>query len=84
MSISRLARIPLRSPSRSYATTAGLNALARPKAENLSATWKGTSATGGNTKNFIGGTFVDSKTTQWHDVLDPVCLCPKSLCKSKC
>jgi malonate-semialdehyde dehydrogenase (acetylating)/methylmalonate-semialdehyde dehydrogenase len=84
MSISRLARIPLRSPSRSYATTAGLNALARPKAENLSATWKGTSATGGNTKNFIGGAFVDSKTTQWHDVLDPVCLCSKLLCKSMC
>ncbi|KAG0696027.1 Aldehyde/histidinol dehydrogenase [Suillus ampliporus] len=71
MSIPRLARIPLRTPSRFYATTAGLNALARPKAESLSATWKGTSATGGNTKNFIGGAFVESKTTQWHDVLDP-------------
>ncbi|KIK34317.1 hypothetical protein CY34DRAFT_98234, partial [Suillus luteus UH-Slu-Lm8-n1] len=32
--------------------------------ESLSATWKGTSATGGNTKNFIGGAFVDSKTSQ--------------------
>ncbi|KAG2116278.1 hypothetical protein DEU56DRAFT_919258 [Suillus clintonianus] len=58
-----------RSPSRSYATTVGLNATARPKAESLSATWKGTS--GSNTKNFIGGAFVDSKTSRWHDVLDP-------------
>ncbi|KAG1789685.1 uncharacterized protein HD556DRAFT_1311087 [Suillus plorans] len=48
-----------------------LNAIARPKAESLSATWKGTSATGGNTKNFTGGAFFDSKTSQWHDVLDP-------------
>ncbi|KAG1736280.1 hypothetical protein EDD22DRAFT_787526, partial [Suillus occidentalis] len=32
--------------------------------ESLSATWKGTSATGGSTKNFIGGAFVDSKKSQ--------------------
>lgn len=73
MPTSRLARIPLRVPLRTYATTAGLNAFARQTAENISANWKGTSATGGNTKNFIGGVFVESKTTQWHDVLDPVC-----------
>jgi len=74
MPISRLARIPLRT-LRGYATTASLNPLVRQKAENISANWKGTSATGGNTKNFIGGAFVESKTTQWHDVLDPVRLC---------
>ncbi|KAJ6604498.1 Aldehyde/histidinol dehydrogenase, partial [Mycena vulgaris] len=28
-------------------------------------------ASGGTTKNFIGGEFVDSKTTDWIDVLDP-------------
>ena len=57
---------------RSYATLSSLNAVARTKAEALSAHWKGTSATGGNTRNFIGGEFVDSSTTEWHHVLDPV------------
>ncbi|KAF9244562.1 methylmalonate-semialdehyde dehydrogenase [Melanogaster broomeanus] len=44
---------------RTYATVSGLNAAAR------------THATGGNTKNFIGGEFVESKATLWHDVVDP-------------
>jgi len=48
-----------------------LSAVARPKAEQISAEWKGTSATGGNTKNFIGGQFVESKSTEWIDVHDP-------------
>lgn len=74
MSVSRLSRLSsLR--SRSFATSAPLSALsatALPKAEQISAEWKGTSATGGTTKNFIGGQFVDSKTSEWVDVLDPV------------
>ena len=49
----------------------GLSEAVRVKAEELSA-WKGTSATGGNTKNFIGGEFVESKTETWIDVVDPV------------
>ena len=49
-----------------------LNAKALPFAEKISAEWKGTSATGGTTKNFIGGEFVESKSSQWFDVLDPV------------
>jgi len=49
-----------------------LNAIARPIAERLSAEWKGTSLTGGKTKNFINGEFVDSKTDKWFDVHDPV------------
>ncbi|KAI0051646.1 methylmalonate-semialdehyde dehydrogenase [Auriscalpium vulgare] len=63
--------------ARTYATASsrpplsGLNALARPKAEQLSRDWKGTSATGENTKNFIGGEFVESKTAEWIDVVDP-------------
>ncbi|TFY78820.1 hypothetical protein EWM64_g5192 [Hericium alpestre] len=62
---------------RGYATTttrpplSGLNAVVRPKAEQLSRDWKGTSATGENTKNYIGGEFVQSKATQWLDVVDP-------------
>jgi len=43
----------------------------REKAELLSSSWKGTNASGGNTKNYIGGQFVESKTEKWIDVLDP-------------
>ncbi|EIM92143.1 methylmalonate-semialdehyde dehydrogenase [Stereum hirsutum FP-91666 SS1] len=64
--------------TRSYASAAssrpplsGLNATARSKAEQLSKDWKGTSASGENTKNFIAGEFVESKATKWIDVLDP-------------
>jgi len=57
---------------RSYATLSALGSVARTKAETLSAHWKGTSATGGNTRNFIGGEFVESSTAEWHPVLDPV------------
>ncbi|KDR85348.1 hypothetical protein GALMADRAFT_234171 [Galerina marginata CBS 339.88] len=48
-----------------------LSALALPKAEQISANWKGTSATGGSTKNFIGGEFAESQSTEWIDVHDP-------------
>jgi len=56
---------------RSMATTAGLNSFARGKAEEITKIWKGTNATGGKTKNFIGGQFVESQTTEWIEVLDP-------------
>ncbi|KAI0721219.1 methylmalonate-semialdehyde dehydrogenase [Cerioporus squamosus] len=49
----------------------GLSATARSKAEMISQDWKGTSATGANTKNFIGGEFVESTTEKWIDVVDP-------------
>ena len=65
--------------TRSYATTAtvhpplvALSPTARNQAEKISAEFKGTSATGENTKNFIGGEFVESKAEKWIDVLDPV------------
>lgn len=63
--------------TRSFATAASnpplaaLSSTARTQAEKISAEWKGTSATGGNTKNLIGGEFVESKTSQWIDVVDP-------------
>ncbi|KAG7099016.1 hypothetical protein E1B28_000899 [Marasmius oreades] len=62
------------SHTRSFSTSlplASLSASARPHAEKLSAEWKGTSATGGTTKNFIGGEFVESKTRDWIEVVDP-------------
>ncbi|GBE78255.1 methylmalonate-semialdehyde dehydrogenase [Sparassis latifolia] len=62
---------------RSFATAvsrpplSALSSVARAKAEQISAEWKGTSASGGNTKNFVGGEFVESQTSEWIDVVDP-------------
>ena len=64
--------------TRSFATAAthpplvGLSSTARAQAEKISAEWGGTSATGGNTKNLIGGEFVESTAADWIDVVDPV------------
>lgn len=60
--------------ARTYATASrsALTATARAKAEQISLEWKGTSATGDNTRNFIGGEFVESKTSDWVEVTDPV------------
>ncbi|KIM47863.1 hypothetical protein M413DRAFT_61305 [Hebeloma cylindrosporum] len=48
-----------------------LGSLALLKAEQISSNWKGTSATGASTKNFIGGEFVESSSDEWIDVHDP-------------
>ena len=56
----------------SRAPLSGLNATARPKAEQITAQWKGTNASGENVKNYIGGKFIDSKTDKWIDLVDPV------------
>ncbi|KAF9479732.1 methylmalonate-semialdehyde dehydrogenase [Pholiota conissans] len=53
------------------ASAKALSALALPKAEQISTNWKGTSATGESTKNFIGGEFIESKSSEWIDVHDP-------------
>lgn len=58
--------------SQSSENKSGLSALAQQAAEEVSAKWRGTSATGGKTKNYIGGEFVESKADKWLDVLDPV------------
>ncbi|KJA25882.1 hypothetical protein HYPSUDRAFT_37368 [Hypholoma sublateritium FD-334 SS-4] len=60
-----------RSAFHTSAHTKALSALALPKAEQISAHWKGTNATGGLTKNFIGGEFVESHSAEWIDVHDP-------------
>lgn len=41
-------------------------------AELQSQNWKGTVTDGSDTKLFIGGEFVSSKTNKWIDVHDPV------------
>ncbi|KAJ3550291.1 hypothetical protein NMY22_g560 [Coprinellus aureogranulatus] len=67
-----LHRFPqLRSAFHTSARANALSTAALPRAQKLSADWKGTSATGGNTKNFIGGQFVESKASEWVDVHDP-------------
>ncbi|KAI0800860.1 methylmalonate-semialdehyde dehydrogenase [Fomes fomentarius] len=76
MPLAKLTR-PAQLRVRSLATSAsrpplsGLSAVAKSRAEKLSQEWKGTSATGANTKNFVGGEFVESKAEQWIDVVDP-------------
>lgn len=78
MSLSRFPRPRhISSPARPFSTSArasaGLSPLARPVATEISAKWKGTSMTGGTTKNFIGGQFAESKTDKWLEAVDPVC-----------
>ena len=40
-------------------------------AESITSNWKGTNASGGRTKNFINGEFVESQTQKWLEVRDP-------------
>jgi hypothetical protein len=47
-------------------------------AELQSQNWKGTATDGSDTKLFIGGEFVASKTDKWIDVHDPVRVYPSS------
>jgi malonate-semialdehyde dehydrogenase (acetylating)/methylmalonate-semialdehyde dehydrogenase len=56
----------------SRAPLSGLNAVARAKAEQITAQWKGTNGSGENVKNYIGGKFIDSKADLWIDLVDPV------------
>ncbi|KIK70843.1 hypothetical protein GYMLUDRAFT_32914 [Collybiopsis luxurians FD-317 M1] len=68
-----LPRIRTLHHSRAFGTSAralSLSSAARIKADSLSQ-WKGTSVNGGQTKNFIGGEFVESKSSEWIDVLEP-------------
>lgn len=71
MPVARLAR-GYASAAAASAQTGSLSPLAAKAAEEVSAKWKGTSATGGNTKNYIGGEFVESKADRWLEVRDPV------------
>lgn len=51
----------------------GYGPLAQAAAEEVTSKWKGTSALGGKTKNYIGGEFTESKADKWLEVRDPVC-----------
>lgn len=52
-------------------SSGGLSPLAQAAAEEVTSKWKGTSAVGGKTKNYIGGEFVESKAEKWLEVRDP-------------
>lgn len=73
--------------ARAFSTSAprfALSPAALSKAERISAEWKGTSATGGTTKNFIGGEWLESKASEWIDVVDPVSPLILSLLYAEC
>ncbi|KAF8647903.1 hypothetical protein AX16_006435 [Volvariella volvacea WC 439] len=73
MAIAQISKLRLLN-ARSFSSSAvrgALSATARPHAEKISAEWKGTNALGGNTKNFIGGQFVESNTSEWIELHDP-------------
>lgn len=81
MSVHHASRISRLTCTRAFASAAadvphrslgGLSAVVREKAERLSTQWKGTNASGGSTKNYIGGEFRESSTDKWVEVLDPV------------
>ena len=63
--------VTVTSPSSGYGPR--FSALGMKAAEEISSKWKGTTANGGRTKNFIGGDFVESQTEKWLEVRDPVC-----------
>lgn len=55
----------------SKSPASGLGPLATPRAQDVEAKWRGTSTSGGTTKNYVEGRFVDSATKAWVDVHDP-------------
>ncbi|KAK8853282.1 methylmalonate-semialdehyde dehydrogenase (acylating) [Kwoniella newhampshirensis] len=72
----------LRTQTRSFASPAlasstsnkekgALSPLALKAAEEVSSKWRGTSANGGRTMNYIGGEFSESKADKWLEVRDP-------------
>ncbi|CAO1630283.1 unnamed protein product [Sympodiomycopsis kandeliae] len=48
-----------------------LSSLSAERAKDVEAKWRGTSTSGGNTKNYVNGQFVDSQTQKWIDINDP-------------
>ncbi|KAE9408241.1 methylmalonate-semialdehyde dehydrogenase [Gymnopus androsaceus JB14] len=68
-----ITRTAKRSLHRNFSTSSrvlALSSAAQLKVDQLSQ-WKGTSVTGGTTKNFIGGEFVESRSSDWTEVYDP-------------
>lgn len=48
------------------------SALGKKAADEINSKWRGTTADGGRTKNYIGGEFTESKADKWLEVRDPV------------
>ena len=52
--------------------TLSLGSLAASRARDVESKWRGTSTSGGSTKNYVNGCFIDSNSPQkWIDVHDP-------------
>lgn len=60
--------------SSSLSGAAKFSPLAMKAAEEVSSRWRGTTASGGKTKNYIGGEFTESSADKWFEVRDPVCV----------
>ena len=58
--------------SSSSSGAARFSPLAMKAAEEVSSKWRGTTANGGKTKNYIGGEFTESSAKKWLEVRDPV------------
>ncbi len=71
-SVRHFASVATSSAQTSASSAHRLSPLALKAAEEVSSQWRGTSATGGKTKNYIGGEFVESQTDKWLEVRDPV------------
>lgn len=69
---------PVSSISAMSASSPQYSALAAKAAEEVSSKWKGTTANGGRTKNYIGGEFFESQAEKWLEVHDPVSQRPDS------
>lgn len=54
-----------------HSSSASLSSIAASRAQDVEQKWRGTSTSGGTTKNYINGEFIDSKTQKWLDVNDP-------------
>lgn len=61
----------VRALSTSTPLRSSLGSLATSRAKDVESKWRGTSTSGGTTKNYINGNFVDSNTSQWLEVKDP-------------
>jgi hypothetical protein len=78
--LSRTLPLSIRHASTAAATTSSTSSsaakfspLAMKAAEEVSSKWKGTTANGGKTQNYIGGEFKESSSDKWLEVRDPVC-----------
>lgn len=72
LSTSASLRLAQPATATSSGAAAQLSPIALARAKDVESKWKGTSMFGGTTKNYVDGKFVESSTSNWLDVNDPV------------